>query len=191
MSKILQLNGSPRDVKSTGFLANNYLISKIKGENEIIKKNIYDYGLENYSKDYMADFYNPNKIRTKKDEEQEVIRSKILEDYLQSDIVVMNLTMYNFSYSATAKMFIDTLFQPGVTFNPRNLSGSKGLMKKKEKIFIITTAGSENELSMGINMSIKEAFNYLNATNELIIIPIEFINSLSEDEIKSKIDKFF
>lgn len=87
-----------------------YISSKFKDEVKIIEKlNLWDLGLKEFSKEYMQDFYNPNKFRTNEDIKQELIRKEILNNFIESNIVVINIPMYNFSYP-TMQNYLSILY---------------------------------------------------------------------------------
>ncbi len=174
MKKVLQLNGSAREEGSMGLLASNYLISKMNNI-ELTSKNIFEYGFELYSKNYMADYYNPNRESTSRDKEVEKVEATASDDIKNNDVIVLNTPMYNFSYPAQVKMWLD------------------GVLRLKsydnvEKVYVILTAGGNVNSETGMYKSLVDAMNYAGLSNDLTIIPVPLAESKTKEDVYKIID---
>lgn len=185
--KAILFNGSPRKESISKKIAleflNNLLPKKYDiDEQEII--DLYSAGLYDYSREYMNDFYSEDKVKTDADIKQEEIRGELLDKFIHADLVIINTPKYNFSYPATVKCFIDTLYRPNVTYDTKRQHGDKGLLMPKKEIVVIVTSGDKDQtLDSGLETSIREAFEYLNLDENLTIIPVPEIHKKSPEII--------
>lgn len=185
--KALLINGSPRDDKSIGYKINKELFNLLKTKYEISQVeelNIYDTDLADYSKEYMAEFYNKEKVLSFKDKYQQDIRQVLLDQFIHADIVIMSMPRYNFSYPTTVKAYIDMLYVPGVTYDTSRQHGDKGLLAPKKELIVITTSEDDDEhKETGLDLSIKEAFEYLGLHSTLTVIPVYSVHKVPPAQI--------
>lgn len=192
--KLLLINGSPRLTESTGkkiltSVVKDYVHDKYEISSEELI-DVFNIGLEKFSSQYMERYLDADKPKTENDIEQEKVRTNILNQFIEADIVIFNVPKYNFSYPVVMKMYIDTLYQRGITYDTKKPTGSKGMLAAKKEIIALVTNGDEDvSLEGGLERSIFDAFEYLNLEKELKIITIPDIHGSytgqSIDDIKS------
>lgn len=117
-------------------------------------------------------------------------RSKeLIEEFLEHDLIVLGVPMYNFTIPSTLKSYIDHITRPGYTFNFTE-NGYKGLVKNKRCIVVITRAsklsGSEHNHQ---ETYLKTIFSFLGIEDYKFII-IEGLSDLNNRKMAfEKIDR--
>lgn len=193
--KTLIIQGSPR-TESTGKAAAEILLNEFLSKKyditETTRVELYKQGLQDYSQEYMNDFYNPNKDLSESDRSQEAIRSRLLDQFIENDIVIITMPKYNFSYPSTVKNYIDALFKIGKSYDTKRPLGDNGLLEAKTELIVIVTTGDPTAgLDKGLETSIREVFTYLNLDSTLKIIPIELVHGLSPEQVKEVIAEYY
>ncbi len=183
--KTLHINGSPMGPESFGTKLANYYLTK--NESEVQEVNLFSLGLCELSEQfYKSGFKNPTEV----DQVQFGLRAKLLEDVLNSDQIVINMPMWNYSCPSTVRIFLDALAVPGKTFSYTS-TGIKGMIEGK-KVIIITTAGGENNDQNSLSEMLKSAMALTGLNQDLKIIAVGGSARTGYDylaEAKKEIDK--
>lgn len=189
--KVLIVNGSPREENSTGTLMANHLATKIENA-DITRINTFDLGLEAYSKGYMADFYNPNKIKTENDIKQDEIRMNLYKQFEEAEEVIISMPIYNFSYSEMMKMYVDALFQYQVSYDPSKPTGEKGLFTKNKNIRVIVTHGNDGYYGQAsLSRTIRDMFEYAGLHYTTWIADFYSVHAKTPEELKLEVELQF
>lgn len=186
--KLLQIICSPRE-ESIGAKVSNQFIKRYEGA-QVETINVFDLGLLPFSKGYMGNYYSPDKPKTEEDLNQEEIREALLQKFIDSDIIVISTPTYNFSYPVELKMFIDSIFIIGRTFDVNIEGPNKGLLEANKRIDVIITHGNPGEeVNPGFTQSIRQAFEYIGLDNNLGIADLFNIFGKSVEELVVEADR--
>jgi len=115
-----------------------------------------------------------------KDAEQAALGEKIIQQYLDADVVVVGAAMYNFGLPSTLKAWIDRISVAGKTFKYTE-NGPVGLAGEK-KAYIASSRGGvygENSPADFQEGFLKTVFNFT-GVNDVEIIRAEGVNMGAE-----------
>lgn len=186
--KLLQIICSPRK-ESIGAKVANQFLKRYEGA-DVETINVFDLGLVPFSKGYMGDYYSPTKVKTESDIYQEQLRDGLLQKFIEADILVISTPTYNFSYPVELKMFIDSIFIIGKTFDTSIEGPNKGLLEPNKRIDVIVTHGNPGEEeNPGFTRSIIQAFEYIGLANNLGIADLFNIFAKSVEELVVEADR--
>ena len=110
------------------------------------------------------------------DAEQAALGEKIIQQYLDADIVVVGAAMYNFGLTSTLKAWIDRISVAGKTFKYTE-NGPVGLAGEK-KVYIASSRGGGYGENSPVDFQegfLKTVFNFT-GVNDVEIIRAEGVN---------------
>lgn len=110
---------------------------------------------------------------------------KLIAEFMEHDVIVLGVPMYNFTIPSTLKAYIDHIARPGYTFNFTS-HGYEGLVKDKRCIAVITRAGNlTDSLDNHQETYLKTIFAFLGIENyEFIVVEGLFDPNKREHEIQ-------
>ncbi|MBD1365689.1 NAD(P)H-dependent oxidoreductase [Mucilaginibacter sp. ZT4R22] len=142
MKKVLHIISSPRTEGSVSRKLGNAVVDKIRETHpgSVVK----DYDLSKILFPHMGEalissFYTPEENRTPEQTIAVKHSDDIIAELQESDILVIDSPMYNFTITSTLKTFLDHITRPGVTFRYTE-NGPEGLIKGK-KVYIAFSSG--------------------------------------------------
>lgn len=118
---------------------------------------------------------------------QRATSDAILSEFLEADIVVIGVPMYNFSLPSELKAWVDRIIVPGTTFR-RGANGPEGLAGGKRVILAIARGGFYGEDSAfaaaeHAESFLRSAFGFIGVTNiELVVAEGLNIDEQSKDK---------
>ena len=117
---------------------------------KIIERDVVKNPIPHLTPEMIAVFYQP-------DAPELAISDSLVDEVLQSDILVIEAPMYNFSISSSLKAWIDYIVRAGKTFQ-YSATGPEGLTKNKKAILILGRGGV---YSVGAYQSLDYQESYL------------------------------
>lgn len=142
MKKILHVKSSPRVEGSVSRKLGSAILDKIVEkypESEVKELDLAEIIFPHMGGTMTSAFYTPEESRSSEQAKAIKFSDDIIADVQDSDIIVIESPMYNFTITSTLKTFIDHITRPGVTFRYTD-SGPEGLIKNK-KVYIAFSSG--------------------------------------------------
>ena len=131
-----QLNGS-RSRQLTSALANK--LKKLSG-GTVVDRDLTQ-GLQFITEAMIDRYYIPKNELTEQDKAILGPSDKLVDELIESDVIIIGAPMYNFAIPGTLKSYLDQICRLGRTFTT-NPEGFEGLLKNKIAYIIITTGGT-------------------------------------------------
>ncbi len=145
--KILRLITSFRGKDSQSFQLGNFIIEKLKSQDataEILIRNLAKDETPHLSDVHINSFITP--VKDLSDELQKAVQycNNAIDELVKSDVVVMDVPMYNFGIPSSLKAWIDQITRAGITFRYTE-NGPVGLVKNKKVYLAIASGGIYSE----------------------------------------------
>ena len=131
-----QLNGS-RSRRLTSALANKL---KKLSSGTVVDRDLTQ-GLQFITEAMIDRYYIPKNELTEQDNIILRPSDKLVDELVDSDVIIIGAPMYNFAIPGTLKCYLDQICRLGRTFTT-NPEGFEGLLKNKITYIIITTGGT-------------------------------------------------
>ena len=131
-----QLNGS-RSRQLTSALANKL---KELSNGTVINRDLTQ-GLQFITEAMIDRYYTPENELTEQDKNILRPSDELVDELIESNVIVIGAPMYNFAIPGALKSYIDQICRLGKTF-ATNPEGFEGLLKDKIAYIIITTGGT-------------------------------------------------
>lgn len=141
--KILRLVTSFRGNESQSFQLGNLIIEKLKEQDakpEILVRNLAKDQVPHLNDAHFASFNTPAEECSNVLKKAIEYSNNAVEELMQSDIVVMDVPMYNFGIPSSLKAWIDQIVRSGITFRYTE-NGVEGLVKNKKVYLAIASGG--------------------------------------------------
>jgi FMN-dependent NADH-azoreductase len=145
--KILRLLTSFRGNKSQSYQLSNFLIDKLKSQHanaEILVRNLVTDEVPHLSDMQFTSFVTPAEDLSADMKKAIAYSNKAIEELMQSDIVVIDVPMYNFGIPSSLKAWIDQITRAGLTFRYTE-KGVEGLINNKKVYLSIASGGIYSE----------------------------------------------
>ncbi len=181
--KILKINSSAAKETSIGREQVNGIVSKllIKYPNAVVVNRDVAYSGLPFPNDKFIEaiFYHGELNK----EQQKVthLSDKLVDELIESDILVIGAPMYNFGIPASLKAYFDLVARVGKTFQYNEHGYPEGLLDNKKAIVVITTGG----IPLGSPMDFSR--NYI--TTFLNFLGIKYIEFIEFDENKLRFEE--
>lgn len=144
MKKILHIISSPRSDASVSRKLGNAIVEKIKEKHADAIVTVRDLALNpppHLNESHINSFFTPAENRTTEQLDDIRYSDEAINELLDTDILVIETPMYNFSITSTLKAYFDHITRVGITFK---YTGKgllpEGLLKDKQA-YIATSAG--------------------------------------------------
>jgi FMN-dependent NADH-azoreductase len=186
--KILHLDSSARKNESISRKLAKDLVNKIKkNDDEVIYRDISE-NIPFVSGIKGAGFVIPEEERTEKDKELFKFSDQLVDEFLESNIVVISTPIYNFGPPAAAKAWFDMIARAGRTFK-YEATGPVGLVDGNKKVYLVVTSGG---VPVGSPVDFcttwfKQALNFL-GISDIEIIDASQLN-INDDNLKKAQEK--
>ncbi len=141
-SKILHIDSSARGEQSESKQLTSDFIrrwSLINPEDIIIQRDIVDDPLPHIDSFTLQSILTPEEERTPEQRKAVGKSDELIDEFLEADVLVLGVPMYNFTIPSTLKAWIDYITMPGRTFE-YTAEGPKGLVSNKQ-VYILSTRG--------------------------------------------------
>src|SRR5690554_4931097 len=140
--KILRLVTSFRGNDSQSFQLGNTVVEMIKAQYEnadIITRNLARNEMPHFNDVHFTSFITP--VENLSDELKNAVShsDEAVKELMVSDIIVIDVPMYNFSIPSSLKAWIDHIVRAGITFRYTQ-NGVEGLVQNK-KVFLAIASG--------------------------------------------------
>src|SRR6056300_797567 len=130
-----------------------------------------------------AGFIIPEEERTEEDCKLFKFSDELVDELLESNVVVISVPIYNFGPPASVKAWFDLIARAGRTFQ-YEASGPVGLIKDNKKVYLVVTSGG---VPVGSSVDFctpwfKQALNFLGIKNIEIIAADQL--AINDDNLK-------
>ena len=142
MSKILHIDSSSRSATSVTRKLSKYLteaLQKSEPGHEVKYRDLIAENPHFISEAVIGAIYTPVDARTVEQKQTLAQAEKGLNDFIEADVYVFGVPMYNFSVPAVFKAFIDLSVVAGKTFSYEG--GIPKPLLKNKKAFVLTSSG--------------------------------------------------
>jgi FMN-dependent NADH-azoreductase len=186
--KILHLDSSARKNESISRKLAKDLVNKIKkNDDEVIYRDISE-NIPFVSGIKGAGFVIPEEERTEKDKELFKFSDQLVDEFLESNTIVISTPIYNFGPPAAAKAWFDMIARAGRTFK-YEATGPVGLVDGNKKVYLVVTSGG---VPVGSPVDFcttwfKQALNFL-GISDIEIIDASQLN-INDDNLKNAQEK--
>ena len=186
--KILHLDSSARKNESISRKLAKDLVNKIKkNDYEVIYRDISE-NIPFVSGIKGAGFVIPEEERTEKDKELFKFSDQLVDEFLESNTIVISTPIYNFGPPAAAKAWFDMIARAGRTFK-YEATGPVGLVDGNKKVYLVVTSGG---VPVGSPVDFcttwfKQALNFL-GISDIEIIDASQLN-INDDNLKKAQEK--
>jgi len=125
-------------------------------DTEVVDRNLAATPLPYITDDWMASYGDPAKMTAAQRQYFELSDS-LVQELVNSDVIVIGAPMYNFSISWPLKAWIDQIVRIGktVVYSP---SGPKGLLTGKRAVVITSRGGEYSSDPSALNFDFQEAY---------------------------------
>ncbi|HEY1040281.1 MAG TPA: NAD(P)H-dependent oxidoreductase [Emticicia sp.] len=147
MKKVLRIISSPRGQASVSIKLGNAIIEKIKEKHPdciVTERNLVTNTLPHLNETLIASFFTPSEDHTYDQKEAVKYSDEAIAELKESDIIVIDTPMYNFTIPSTLKTYLDHIVRRGVTFRASE-TGIEGLVKNKKVYLAFSSAGFYTE----------------------------------------------
>lgn len=143
--KILHIDSSIMGERSVTRELSALIVKKLVGtaQHQVIYRDVVAENLPHFTAVTAASAHPLSKAAPTLDAAQQAQRANsdaILNEFLESDIVVVGVPMYNFTISSEMKAWIDRIVVPGTTFR-YGANGPEGMATNKRVILAIARGG--------------------------------------------------
>ncbi|CAO5677918.1 MAG: FMN-dependent NADH-azoreductase 1 [Holosporales bacterium] len=178
MTKVLQINSSINKENSNSKKLTNKIIDFLHAQDNTITTHFLDL-VENPVQHLVADDF------------KDLAQNTYLESFLNNDVIVIGVPMYNFGIPSQLKAWLDRLSIAGKTFRYTE-KGPEGLVKGKKIIIASARGGFYSQDDIAKACDHQEAylvtfFNFLGIT-DIEIVRLEGLG-MGEDSVKAAFSK--
>ena len=185
---ILHLDSSARKENSISRKLAKELVQKLQG---VVKYRDISHTIPFVAGIKGAGFVIPEEERTEADHKLFKFSDELVDELLESDVVVISVPIYNFGPPASLKAWFDLIARAGKTFQ-YEATGPVGLIKDNKKVYLVVTSGG---VPVGSPVDfctswLKPALNFLGIKDiEIIAADQLAINDDNLKKAKEKINK--
>ncbi|MGH1540751.1 MAG: FMN-dependent NADH-azoreductase [Arenicella sp.] len=130
--------GTSRSRQLSNLLAERLL--QLHPESKVIERDLAK-GLTFITDEMIANYYVPEDVLTAEQKATLEPSDKLVNELIDSDVIIIGAPMYNFTISGSLKTYIDQICRLGKTFST-NPQGFEGLLNQKIVYLITTTGGT-------------------------------------------------
>lgn len=145
--KILRLITSFRGNESQSFQLGNHIVEKLKSQQpnaEVLERNLAKEETPHLNEMQFTSFVTPPSRLSDELKDAVQYSNEAIQELTGSDIVVIDVPMYNFNIPSSLKAWIDQVVRAGVTFRYTE-NGVEGLVKSKKVYLAIASGGIYSE----------------------------------------------
>ncbi|QLB20700.1 FMN-dependent NADH-azoreductase [Vespertiliibacter pulmonis] len=140
MKNVLVLKSSILGCDSQSNALSDYLVNKLAGNVNI--RDLVEQPLPYFTGD--AAIATRGQPHTDEQKALLALSDELVVELKNSDVIVINAPMYNFSVPAQLKSYFDFIARSGITFQYSS-QGPEGLIKDKKAVVILSTGGLHKE----------------------------------------------
>ncbi len=147
---ILQIDASAQGERSESRRLTDEFIQRwksVSAEDQIIQRDIVDNPLPHINSAILGSMMTPAEQRSPEQSITAEQYEELLQEFLDADVLVLGVPMYNFTIPSTLKAWIDHITVPGKTFE-YTAEGPVGLVSDKQVYILSTRGGFYNESPM-------------------------------------------
>jgi len=185
--KILHIDASAQGERSESMRLSNDFIQHWKTQHpndEIIQRDIVDNPLPHINGRILGSMMTPVEQRTSEQNVAAGQYEELVREFLDADVLVLGVPMYNFTIPSTLKAWIDHITVPGKTFE-YTAEGPVGLISGKEVYILSTRGGFYKDSPMDHQVSyLQTLFNFL-GLEDIHVIQAEGLNISPETRDQS------
>ncbi len=191
MAKVLHLDSSSRSATSlTRVLSKHFADGWLKthSKDTVVYHDLSKEGVPFLTDTDVASMYTPEAARSAEQREAYAQIAKRVDEFIDADVYVLGVPMYNFNVPAVFKAYIDRIVVVGKTFAYSDTGTLTPLLKNK-KAFVLTASGGDYDTPPYNDFNFHEP--YLRAIFGFIgIKDITFVkvSGHSEDVIKAGLE---
>lgn len=141
--KLLRIHSSLRGNDSMSLQLGNVIEEKLKKQNpitEVIIRDLVKNEIPHLNNLHLNSFTTPLENLTTQLKSAQTHSEQALNELMNSDIIVIDVPMYNFSIPSSLKAWVDHIARAGITFRYTE-NGVEGLIKNKKVFLAIATGG--------------------------------------------------
>ncbi|MBI4785263.1 MAG: FMN-dependent NADH-azoreductase [Oscillatoriophycideae cyanobacterium NC_groundwater_1537_Pr4_S-0.65um_50_18] len=145
MTHILHLDASPRGDRSVSRTLAKEFVSDWQAahpEDTVTYRDIGHNPVPFVSEAWIAGAFTPPDQHSPESVEAMRISDQLVDEFLAADRYVFSVPMYNFSFPANFKAYIDQIVRAGRTFSVEPDGSYKGLVQGKKMVIITARGGS-------------------------------------------------
>lgn len=161
MTRLLHLDTSPRGDRSVSrALSKDFIIQwKIAHLNDSITyRDLGHYPVPFIDETWIAAAFSDPDQRTVGQATAIAISDELVDEFLTADCYVVGIPMYNFSYPAGFKAYIDQIVRAGRTFSVEADGTYKGLVTGKKMLIITARGGSYRQGTPAHSYDLQEPY---------------------------------
>ncbi|RQP18078.1 MAG: FMN-dependent NADH-azoreductase [Parapedobacter sp.] len=140
---ILRLVTSFKGNESQSYQLGNKIVEKLKNQipiTNIVTRNLAKNEMPHLNEMHFTSFMTPTDKLSDELKDAVSYSDQALEELISSDIIVIDVPMYNFSIPSSLKAWIDHVVRAGITFRYTE-NGVEGLVKNKTVYLAISSGG--------------------------------------------------
>ena len=137
--KVLHINASARHQDSVSRTLSRRIVEHLAPQ-QVVTRNLAE-GLPFLDEAWVTSTFIPPQDRTDLQKQALTLSDEIVAEVQDADTIVIGTAMYNFSFPASLKAWVDQIARVGVTFAYTE-TGPKGLLDGKKAIIAIATGGT-------------------------------------------------
>jgi FMN-dependent NADH-azoreductase len=145
MTHLLHLDASPRGDRSVSRALSKEFITHWKAshpKDAITYRDLGHHPVPLVDETWIAAAFSAPSERTFEQANTIAISDELVDEFLAADCYVIGIPMYNFSYPAGFKAYIDQIVRAGRTFSVEADGSYKGLATRKKMLIITARSGS-------------------------------------------------
>lgn len=145
--KILRISSSINGQNSLSFKLGNTIIERIKSQlqvTQVIERDLAVKEIPHLNRWQFSSYLAQPENQTEEARYAQLISAEAMRELLDSDILVIEAPMYNFTIPSSLKAWIDHILQAGSTFR-YTPNGVEGLVKGKKAYLAIASGGIYSE----------------------------------------------
>ena len=167
MTKILHIDSSLKGEASNTRKLSAAIVAKLGGDvtyRDLVKSN-----LSPIDEAIFGAYYTPADDRSAEQKASLAQSDELLAEIYAADVIVIGAPMYNFSISASLKLYLDLICRVGETFQYTE-TGPKGLLEGKKIYFAIATGGTPiGSPADQLVPTLKTIFGFLGIEDQTVI----------------------
>ncbi len=146
MTKLMYIKASPRGERSHSLAVADAFVQSYRDKHtdvEVLERNLFDMDLPSFDGLAINGKYNIMHGRDFTAEEKKAWSAveAVIQDFVQADVYVLAVPMWNFNIPYRLKQYLDLILQPGYTFGVDE-EGYHGLLKDRKAVVVYARGGA-------------------------------------------------
>lgn len=142
MKNVLLINSSLNGEQGNSSILAQQFVKKLSAtlEVQVVDRDLTEIDLPHLNQDEMSTWMIQPEERNANQTKLAKISDTLIEELIDSDLIIVGMPMYNFGVPSSFKAWIDRIARAGKTFNYSE-TGPIGLLKNKKVIIVATRGG--------------------------------------------------